>query len=493
MSVNVVKYPAEEGHFSAVHNRVNINLPGNTGVYDLSKSYININVSPLVSSATDAEAVYAPMLVLSESTRNGSKNQHLINKSPAVLVKHCSVISQAKGKIESIRHVDCLREGLALYEKDRSSLKQDLGELCSSRTEQHFTKGGMNEIYSSGHDNASSQSRNRPQDLRIPLKDLFGFGVVDAYDTGKYGTTKLHLECNFDKLAVKLSINDTNPWNVAYRAGGDNMGAFDNSTTNSSGGDEDITTLTTTAVYNNPEDSPFFTGQLLSITSRATTGGETTVHKRISSIQQVGGGKLVLTFATVVRVNKNGENVNTITAVQKAPDTQGFEINGVELVAYRREDISEGPGEIQFLAFNSDFDSYAPTQSLNRQYYLPPNTLNAFVMFPSPIYSMEAITDYRFSINNVPTTNRAIEVKSGLHYDNLMKTFINAGSQVRDFGETYDDFQGNSNVNATKQGAFILATPVPISGNMSQFGIEINASGNLSGNQCIYSQQVKKV
>ena len=85
MSVNIVKYPAEEGKFSAIHNRVNINLPGNTGVYDLSKSFININVSPLVSSNTDAEAVYAPMLVLSESTRNGNKNQNLINKSPAVV------------------------------------------------------------------------------------------------------------------------------------------------------------------------------------------------------------------------------------------------------------------------------------------------------------------------------------------------------------------------------------------------------------------------
>ena len=74
MSINIVKYPSEEGNFSATQNRANIILPANTGVYDLSKSYININISPLVSSNTDAEAVYAPMLVIQESTRNGNKN-----------------------------------------------------------------------------------------------------------------------------------------------------------------------------------------------------------------------------------------------------------------------------------------------------------------------------------------------------------------------------------------------------------------------------------
>ncbi len=491
MSVNIIKYPAEEGNFSAVHNRANIILPGNTGVYDLSKSYININVSQNVSSNTDAEAVYASMLVLNESTRNGNKNQNLINKSPAVLVKHCSVISQAKGKIESIRHVDALREGLALYEKDRSSLKQDLGELCSARTEQHFTKGGSNEIYSQLHTNGLSKSRNKTQDLRVNLKDLFGFGVVDAYDTGKYGSTKIYLECNFDKLTPKLSINDTNPWNVAYRAGGANMGVFDNEPTNSTGGDVDVFTLTTTVAYSTPEDSPFFTGQLLSITS-TVNGVQNTVHKRIASITAA-ASKIKLTFATAVRTVGNTHTMINISAVQKAPDTATVSINGVELVAYRREDMDTGPSEIQFLAYNSDFDSYAPTQNLNRQYYLPPNTLNAFILFPSPIYSMEPISDYRFSINNVPTTNRAIEVKSGLHYDNLMKTFINAGSQVRDFGETYDDFRSNSNDNASKQGAILLATPVPVSGAMSQFGLEINATGNLSGNHCIYSQHIKKV
>lgn len=492
MSVNIIKYPAEEGNFSAVHNRANIVLPGNTGVYDLSKSYININVSANVTSNTDAQAVYAPMLVLNESGRNGGKNRNLVNRSPAVLVKHCSVISQAKGKIESIRHVDALREGLALYEKDRSSLKQDLGQLCSARTEQHFTKGGMNEIYSQLHTNNLSQSRNKSQDLRIDLKDLFGFGVVDAYDSGKYGSTKIHLECNFDKLATQLSIGAADPWGTEYRTGGATMGAFQNVAQNNTGSPVDVFTIKSTAVYSTPEDSPFFTGQLLTVTS--TTGAaQGTEHCRIQSIESTADGEIQLTFASKVRTVANGNSLTGISVIQKAPDTQTVEINGVELVAYRREDMDSGPSEIQFLAYNSDFDSYAPTQALNRQYYLPPNTLNAFVMFPSPIYSMEAITDYRFSINNVPTTNRAIEVKSGLHYDNLMKTFINAGSQVRDFGETYDDFSGNSNVDGTKQGAIILATPVPVSGSMSQFGLEINASADLTGNHCIYSQHIKKV
>ena len=67
----------------------------------------------------------------------------------------------------------------------------------------------------------------------------------------------------------------------------------------------------------------------------------------------------------------------------------------------------------------------------------------------------------------------------GLKLANLDESFIND-----DKLQTADD---------SRVQAAILATPVPVSGNMTQMGLEITAGGALSGNILIFSQRMSKV
>ena len=483
MALNIVKYSAEQGSFSATKNNVDIHLPANSGVYDLSKSYINVNVTLNETAAADADAVYASSLKFNEGT-----SDDVVPPTNAVLVKHCDFISQSRGSIERIRHVDALRANLAIYEKDKSYLKEDKNIFKSAKTEQVFSKNGANELYNVG----SVGSRVRPQDIRIDLKDLFGFGVVEQYDTAKFGNTKIHCQCNFDKLAVGGNITAVNPWNVTVRAGAANYGAFDDNVQNVAGGDE--FTITSAAAYNVLEDIPFHTNQLLTVSFTVTTGGAQTNDCRISEIVHKDDGKVQLTFATAIHTVVAGETMNTISVVQKAPTASSVTINKVELVAYRTEDAA-GPGEIQFLSYSTESDSVPAATSLNKQYYLPPNTLNAIVMTPNSIYSREtnAITKYRFTLNNKATTNRDIEIKSGLHYDQLNKSFINMGLKLANLDESFINDDKLQTADDSRVQAAILATPVPVSANMTQMGLEITAAGALSGNILIFSQRMSKV
>lgn len=483
MALNIVKYSSEQGSFSATKNNVDIHLPANTGVYDLSKSYINVNVTLNETAAGDADAVYASSLKFNEGTSND-----VVPPTNAVMVKHCDFISQSRGSIERIRHVDALRANLAIYEKDKSYLKEDKNVFKSAKTEQVFSKNGANELYNVG----SVGSRVRPMDIRVDLKDLFGFGVVEQYDTSKFGNTKIHCQCNFDKLAVGGTITAVNPWNVVVRAGAATYGAFDNNAVNAAGGDE--FTITSTAVYNVLEDIPFHTNQLLTVSFTVTTGGAQTEDCRISEIVHNADGKVQLTFANKIHTVVAGETMTTISVVQKAATASSVTINKVELVAYRTEDAA-GPGEIQFLSYSTESDSVPAATSLNKQYYLPPNTLNAIVMTPNSIYSREtnAITKYRFTLNNKATTNRDIEIKSGLHYDQLNKSFINMGLKLANLDESFINDDKLQTADDSRVQAAILATPVPVSGNMTQMGLEITAGGALSGNILIFSQRMSKV
>ena len=186
--------------------------------------------------------------------------------------------------------------------------------------------------------------------------------------------------------------------------------------------------------------------------------------------------------------------MTNISVVQKAPTSSTVSINKVELVAYRTEDAA-GPGDIQFMSYSTESDSVPAATSLNKQYYLPPNTLNALVMTPNSIYSREtnAITKYRFTLNNKATTNRDIEIKSGLHYDQLNKSFINMGMKLSNLDESFIRANQLQTADDSRVQAHIFCTPVAVSGNMTQMGLELTSSTALSGNILIFSQRMSKV
>mgnify|MGYP006409196127 CR=1 FL=1 len=112
--LNILKYSSTQGSFDATRNLVDIELPNDSGVYDLSQSFFNFNISVDAVHTADADVVYPSGVQFTESARNGGANAQVVPPTNAVMVKHAQLISQRKGKIESLRNVDCLRANLSL-------------------------------------------------------------------------------------------------------------------------------------------------------------------------------------------------------------------------------------------------------------------------------------------------------------------------------------------------------------------------------------------
>ncbi len=484
---NIVKISSNQGSFSDDKNLVDIDIDG--GIYDFSKSYVNVNVSCVGTLTGKPDAVYPVGLSFQEGRAD---NNDVVPASNGVIVKHVQLRNEKAGVVESIRHNDVLRAGLGLYEQDKGYYEKDLGNMKNVLTTSHFSKLGFQELYNEG----SVLSRNKDVDIKIPMTEILGAGIIDDYDTAKMGRTRLHMEMNFDKLATTQTITDAFPWSELITAGGNTYGGMADYT-NGTGADQDVDFLTTSEVYDSLEDSPFYVGQPLDVNlqnagaAAADLAGNPFV---ITSIEHQATGQLKLNFdAVLVAALANGAQLSTITVHQTAPTSTSRDINKVELVLYKRNDISEGADEVQFSSFHAENDSYPQSTSLNKQYYLPSNCMNALIMFNNPILSQEPITSYRIGLNGKPTTNRDVEVKSALHYDLINKTFINMGKQVKNMAEKSIKSSALQSANDTNIDTRILAVPVPLSARQTQLSVELNASGNMGGQQIIFSHVLKKI
>ena len=189
-----------------------------------------------------------------------------------------------------------------------------------------------------------------------------------------------------------------------------------------------------------------------------------------------------------------GTTFNTCTVAVKAADNNSITINKVELVAYKNNEVSEGPVDIQFSSFNTQSDAYPQLASLNRQYFLPANCMNVIISSAKPIYpDATNLSSYRLSLDNEPITNRDVEVKSGLHYDLLNRTFLNMGRQLRNNKEKLVKNNNTEDENAGNLDVRIIACPVPLQARQTQLGLELNGTGNLNGSHKIFSHVIKQI
>jgi hypothetical protein len=67
------------------------------------------------------------------------------------------------------------------------------------------------------------------------------------------------------------------------------------------------------------------------------------------------------------------------------------------------------------------------------------------------------------------------------------------GMKLSNLDESFIRANQLQTVNDSRVQAHIFCTPVPVSGNMTQMGLELTSSGALSGNILIFSQRMSKV
>lgn len=510
---NFVKLQSTQGIFDVSGNKnlCDFQIPANSGSYDLSQSFINVNCK-IETASTDAvdddanapDPVYNVGLVMNESAR-GTANafQSLINCENAVLVKNARMVC-ARGKVEDIRKVDCLRSNLALYKQSDDNQVRNTYGLSNWTDNEIMPIQPFNSLVGEG----DQGSEKRGHDIRIPLSSIFEMGKSTVWDTSYYGHTKLNLELNLDKLSVvdkTTALLSDNRY--LLRGATEKYTAMkDITATGVAGAVGDANySLVSKIAYESLEDCPFYVGQRCDLSK---TGGTGTLANKVVQISKIthainttkqpndaGGttnhaGSVVIELTTTYGTLTAGQNLTGITLTPKDKTSAPITINNIELVAKMSEESESEP--TQYTTYIAQEDSAPAGDSISRTYALPPNTTNCYVMFNNPIYSSEALDTYRITMDGVDLTNRDVKVGSGLHYDLISQVFMNRGQAIGSLQEEMKNalkYRGQAN---QTENMVVLMFPVKLKSSQTQLGLELNGTA-LSGKIIVYSEVVKEL
>jgi len=528
---NIVRYASRQGELDVGTNGtkklLDFSIPANSGVYDLSKAYVDLSIRGIFVQATavhnsvsgDATGVFGGSVEVQEAQPAAADAANRLIYTTAVgagntvLVKNAEIVSSLRGRIAACRNVRVIRSNLAAYNIDEADRKDELTEVGGSRQPRNpFEVGNLAELSGVGQE----PSRQKNLGVKIYLKDLVNFGKVTNYDSAKMGRLDVHLEMemseeNAGRLVYRQNfVAAGGPWNLNQKLAGalPLYNALDNvpAAVVPGGQTADLTSVQTTAKYTSPKDSPFWVSQKLSITCGTGVAGAATftrVHKILSIVhndgsQTVAGdkGKLILNLDTT---NLNvqltaGQQLQAMTVVSVDPAVT-FACDSQDLVCSVMDGAS-GADSIDYSEYHLVEDNIATaTNAIQRTYQIPPNTINCVVLFPSPIYSHDFISTYRVSINNESLTTRDVEYGSAEHIDMLRKSAVNRGMKLKSSNEQLL-------VDTARQGdagSYLdiksIQFPVPLSNATQLLDLEVTltAARTFTGRMNLFFEQVKSV
>lgn len=596
---NIIKLPAQQALFNATNRLVDLIIPGNSGVYNLSESYIAIDMSVgtgLVlntAEATDDQlaqggAFLAATDAVADMRANLKHNATTVTiydtcaMPVEALVRNCSMFTATRGKIEDIRRADTLRATMKAYTQDIDDVvNASLGGFAPMAKNNPWASGRFAQLVGVG----DTQSEYKSHELRIMLKDIFNIGAAEEWDSAVYGDTRIHLELNLNRIELQqvlsggltgdLSIwnryyhnqqvanpegvNLTQPNNDKYKealqknfpataAGDTTVKSFDN--------------MEMQAEYDSLDDSPFFVNQMLLVKTILTqTGGGgvggtyplnnserwavvkgiswDALTKRVTLDFGLDSAILTVTAPITTNALKVDRQVSgiSVTAASLATATAGL-FQTVELTAVKRPDLNSGPDQTQYTQFITQSDQWQNSDSLNRTYYLPPQTTNAFIILPSQsndgaaptafsdILGCARVADYRFTLNGESVTNRAVpflpdpgpfttdedaknDRGSSLHYTGIAETMMNSGRRYHSLNESVYDQNIPNSIDIPQSAAgqpgwpylkdapnklcYMLALPVPISNSQTMLTMELNGNFPASSGELHIFSEVRSV
>ncbi len=506
-ATNYIRFASKQGSFDANRHLVDIELPADSGTYDLSKTYIDLVVKPIHTDTSglvadsisgDSTAVFDGSIGYNEDSANGDYAK-VVHPTTAVLVKSAEAVASRKGRMASSRNVNVLRGNLGVYKKDEAAREDDHSSFQHSRRSLNFVCGNLSELTGEG----TEDSKENKHGLKIHLSDIFNFAQSQSYDSSKFGALRIHLDLELSKLVWKDDAAGAdgpgapllrNAYNDAARG---RMGSFLGRANN----DAATASLISTSVYDSMKDHPFWVGEKLLVTANNVTGGVTAITNRVCkilAIQQISAGankgRIQLDMdATVLAPAMGGaQTIGDFTATVVSPSATSVSVQKIDLVATQVE--GAGDDGLQYTEWALQEDHVpAGTTEVTKTYQIPPNVINAMICFPSPVYSHDAFTSYRVAINNEPLTTKQVEQGSSLHREMVKRTFMNMGVPLRDTNEALVSVDEGSE--AAEDAKFKFARsiffPVPLSSSPQLMDLELatTATGKIN----IFFESLKSI
>ncbi len=531
MSSRIIKVSSRQNHsITSNKNLVDFDIP--SGLYDLSQSYLNLNVS-IPSSSQDN------ITLLNLDRKNGAGANTGLQHDNTAFVRHTSLRSLTNGVIENNRHINMLKANQVLYEQSVSKAKSSeiMSKFCSGKDRNDLGSSNYRSVEKSG----TSASKDKDHNHIIRLKEVLNFCKNSYYDTSDKGDLQLHLELDVENVVVQQHLrNDDSYWTTSYEAGANpkNGELADNT-----GGAGAVNPINTKRAFFNLDESPYYVSQGLEITTdinlvatsilandvcviktvgttnftligspdntvgtRFTATGpgtgtgtvDTIETKQIVGIEENNDGTLALTLDSELTFKANSTGVLAKSISETLANiTPTF--NFCELVLKQLDPSQKQASQTyEYSTYHTQEDTVA-TSSLVKNYMINPMCKNVFVCSPADstvLLSNTRVDSYRFSIDNNYQQNRKVEFgveRDPLHLSQVMKTYDNRDEQLKNTrGFAYINDQTEAEPFRNNLYTYMLMSPTPITGQNKLLGIEMNTGANL-GRVVIFEEVIKQL
>jgi len=510
--------PAQSGAAPNVPTQqlLDFRIPANTGVYDLSKSYISINMkcednAPAArGGGLGTEVAIVPVVRTAIGVISGGNDTlpQSIGANQSVMVRNCSMYSQAKGMIHSIRRIDSLNMAKRYLEKNDIELQRDLdinGVLQGHIAPNHFRSYLIDEVHSTGDggaigaDGVGIRSVNKSRDFKIYLKELFGMGNAPAYSSNTYGETQIHLEMNFDKLrALVLQGGEgaepkSNVDQTIADADTNGGAGFANGTT--------LNNLTMSTTYDEPDrDMPYFVGEEVSVVSTGSVSGAQAA--KVCVIREIvydeAFRKIKMTFNDAIFTSANGAGENVLGAVVTPVSNQALKItiNQAELVLVNVMNPARVPSQIDYIDYSTEEFPGNGLTTLNKQTKLEGNAQTMYLLScdTNDIAPEREFSGYRISIDNRDQTgNREVKYGQQLHKDRLIRAYRNKNTPLKNLSlMLMRTSAANANGPDRTQSLRAIVEPLELTDEEKNLQLQVNSAGGLQ-DLILYKELVKTI
>ena len=470
-SETAIADPAAVGQF--INSKlVDFIIPGN-GTYDLSKSYVNINMEVVSEQAglggltptgvTPADtAIYNNDIQLFSSNVATPAAAGSFKVPCSMMVRNADMFSANRGMVESIRRVNTLRSVLSNIEDDKAEIHDGLDRFgavngrrgASNKTSSLVQIIGSN-VNTAGVADVTQAALSLSRDYRIPISDLFGVGNAQ-WNGDVYGDTRIHLELQpnllrvqqlggseevstFDPAGVNLlwgaCVDYTVASGLGQLAAAGVLGTI-------AGGNPLVTSIS----YDDFQlNCPFYVGQAITVTGTTSVGPTAFTPNPViidaieynegtNAAGAVGTGRLQIWTRTAVHTAAGAVEDITLLRVKahlSLPATDKIRINRAEIVLSEMVGVN-GPNKINYRTYSTEeTQGSAGLLTLNRQIVCEPNAQNLIVAScnTGQIDARKEWTNYRIAINNVDQTgNRDVAYAKPLHKDRILRFEQNRGS-----------------------------------------------------------------
>lgn len=468
-----------------INNIVDFVIPQGQ-VYDLSKSYISLPFSIAQASG-----------ICENYTLTGAGKLIL---RPESLIRNINIRSDVLGVIEDIKEVGFLRSVLNNYGDDRLEDERK-NNVFGGRDSYDNYNSPFRVLRRSGN----IASEKLTAECQIHLKDLVHLGEQTAYSTGKYGNLYVSLELDLSNVVVRQVQANTGADNIDIVAGwfdkeplavaGATAAKREAMDVTGAAMPDTLTTLTTSATYGDLSFSPFWVGQ--SFKTELTGSGTGVTDAAGVQIESIAfqsaanntDGKLVLTFnAPVITA------AGTPTAIKLIPiNIAGtYSIGAPEMVMSLSNE--KPPDMFEVLSFHTEADSSASGLAINKVYQVAPNAINVLVMSPQDgkgRSDFNALSTYRFRVDNKDVVDRAVGKETSIHYGILRDLFKRMGKRLLHVEE---DCHKVLNTGSAKDRVknVLIGCPLPDNNQPKLVDVEINSTTTGPSQIIVYSQIVKQ-